>query len=124
MKRFIDSLRFSLDMHAAWLLVRLRMGDDIAQVVSMGKLRSNCSTYALREFTNPPPDARNRVPELGNVHVPDLSARSTIVNTHEARLSHFFTLNGIFSSQFWQEDTLQPRLSHQLTSPYFSRSSS
>lgn len=25
MKRFIDSLKFSLDTHAAWLLVRLRM---------------------------------------------------------------------------------------------------
>jgi hypothetical protein len=39
--RFIDSLKFSLDADAAWLLVRLRMGDDIAQVVSMEILRSN-----------------------------------------------------------------------------------
>ena len=82
------------------------------------------STYASREFIKPPPDARNRVLELENVHFPDLSARSTVVNPLEARLSHFFTLNGIFSGQICQEDTLQPRLSDQLTSPHFSPSSS
>jgi len=35
MKHFIDTLKFSSDADAAWLLVRLRMGDDIAQVASI-----------------------------------------------------------------------------------------
>jgi len=35
MKCFIDSLKFSSDADAAWLLVRLRMGDDLPQVASL-----------------------------------------------------------------------------------------
>lgn len=41
MKRFIDSLKFSSDADAARLLVRLRMGHDIARLVSMEVTRSN-----------------------------------------------------------------------------------
>jgi len=41
MKRFIDSLKFSSDADAAWLLVRLSIGDNIARIVSMEIPRSN-----------------------------------------------------------------------------------
>jgi hypothetical protein len=41
MKCFIDSLTFSSDADAAWLLVCLRMGDDIAQFGSIESPRSN-----------------------------------------------------------------------------------
>lgn len=41
MKCFIHSLQFSSDEDAAWLLVRLRMGDDLPQVASVEPPRSN-----------------------------------------------------------------------------------
>ena len=41
MKRFIDNLKFSSDEDAAWLLVRLRMEDDITQIVNVKTPRSN-----------------------------------------------------------------------------------
>jgi len=41
MKCLIDSLKFSSDADAAWLLVRLRMGYDVAQVVNTEISRSN-----------------------------------------------------------------------------------
>ena len=73
------------------------------------------STYALREFIKPPPDARNRVLELENVHVPDLSARSTIFNTLEARLSYFFTQTGFLAAKFAR------KILYNLVSPTSSR---
>lgn len=50
MKCFIDSLKFSSDADAAWLLVRLRMGDDIAQVVSMEIPRPKEYVYFMRVY--------------------------------------------------------------------------
>lgn len=50
MKRFIDSLKFSSDEDAAWLLVRLRMGDDITQVVNLKTPRSNEYVYFMRLY--------------------------------------------------------------------------
>jgi len=41
MKSFIDSLKSSSDAEAAWLLVRLRMGEGIAQSASIESTRSN-----------------------------------------------------------------------------------
>lgn len=50
MKCLIDSLKFSSDADAAWLLVRLRMGDDIAQVVNTESPRSNEYVYFKRVY--------------------------------------------------------------------------
>lgn len=39
MKSFIHNLQYSSDSDAAWMLVRLRMGDDIAQLAGVESLR-------------------------------------------------------------------------------------
>jgi hypothetical protein len=48
MKCFIDRLKFSSDADAAWLLVRLRMGDGIAQIASTEPPRSNEYVHSIR----------------------------------------------------------------------------
>lgn len=48
MKRFIDSLKFSSDEDAAWLLACLRMGGDITQVVNVKTPRPNEYVYLMR----------------------------------------------------------------------------
>jgi hypothetical protein len=50
MKFFIDSLKFSSDADAAWLLVRLRMGGGIAQVASIESQRSNGYVRFMRVY--------------------------------------------------------------------------
>jgi hypothetical protein len=116
MKSFIDSLKSSSDADAAWLLVRLRMGDDIAQVVKTELPRSNEYVRFMRVLQTTI-DALRRVLELETVHVADIAAQSTFVDTPEAQMSHSYAPNGIRSDQSWHQDTLQPRLLHQLTWP-------
>lgn len=50
MKCFIDSLKFSSDADAAWLLVRLRMGDGISQDASVELPRSNRYIRLMRVY--------------------------------------------------------------------------
>lgn len=96
LKQFIDSLRFSSDEHAIWLLVRLRMGSDITQVV-------NVKTPRL-----------NKGLELGDVHAPDIAPQSNIADTLDAGTSYVYAQKEIYSDQFWQ-DTLQPCLLNHFT---------
>jgi hypothetical protein len=50
MKCFIHRLQYSSDADAAWLLVRLRMGEGIAQVASIEPTRSNGYVRFMRVY--------------------------------------------------------------------------
>jgi len=73
------------------------------------------STYASFESTSLQSDIRKRALELEHVHVPEIAIPHTIVDTREARTSHFYAPTGMCSDQSWLENTLQSGFLHQFT---------